>query len=73
MSYGYRRKDFELPWDRAAWIAAALFAVLAFALAHGLFSGWPIIRFGALAATVALFIRAFFWNSASRWRKRKPL
>jgi hypothetical protein len=71
VSYGYRRKDFEPAWDRAAWIAAALFATLVFALAHGLFGGWPLTRFAALAAAVALFIRAFIWNTNRR--KRMPL
>jgi hypothetical protein len=71
MSYGYRRTDFPTPWDRKAWVAAALFAVLVFALAHGLFSGWPLIRFAALAAAVALFIRAFFWSSVSQLRLRR--
>jgi hypothetical protein len=73
VSFGYRRKDFELPWDRWAWVAAALFAVLAFALAHGLFGGWPLVRYAALAAAVALFIRAFFWNAVPNRRKRKLL
>ena len=72
MSYGYRRKDFAAPWDRTGWVAAALFAVLAFALAHGLFSGWPLIQFAALAAAVALFIRAFLWSGVAAWRGRGP-
>ena len=72
MSYGYRRKDFPLPWDWKGWIAAALFAVLAFALAHGLFGGWPLIRFTALAAAVALFIRAFLWGGFAPWHFRRP-
>jgi hypothetical protein len=69
MSYGYRPKDFSTPSDWQGWVAAGLFAVLAFTLAHGLFSGWPLVRFAALAAAVALFIRAFFWNGVSRWRR----
>ena len=72
MSYGYRRKDFAAPWDWKGWVAAALFAVLAFALAHGLFSGWPLIRFAALAAAVALFIRAFLWGGFAPWHFRRP-
>jgi hypothetical protein len=73
VSYGYRPKDFGMgpaPWDWKSWLAAALFAVLAFALAHSLFAGWPFMRFAAIAATVALFIRAFLYkpNVVSRWR-----
>ncbi len=72
MSYGYRRKDFEPAWDWKAWVAAALFTALAFALAHGLFGGWPLVRFAAWAAAVALFIRAFVWGVGPIRRWRRP-